>query len=100
MSNTTEILDPAQAAKAIYIDFEGRADRAPGLLGVFYAQGRKRPHEGRLVLRQDVVDDDLSPAAGELDLTWPGHVYHAQNRERPRDTRSMRSCVGQLHRTA
>jgi hypothetical protein len=83
VSNATDVLDPYQAANAIYIDFEGRAHRAPALLGVFYAEGSKRPDEDRLVLRQDVVADDLSPAAGMIDLTWAGHVYHAQNGARP-----------------
>jgi hypothetical protein len=34
-------------------------------------------------MRQDVVADDLSPAAGQLGLTWPGQLYRAQNRARP-----------------
>ena len=35
-----------------------------------------------MVLRQDVVAADLSPAAGMIDLTWPGHLYQTDNRER------------------
>lgn len=44
-----------EARRAIYVDFEGRKDLPPALLGVLYAEGRKASDD-RLVLRQDIVE--------------------------------------------
>jgi hypothetical protein len=55
-------ISQSEAARAIYIDFEGRTNELPVLLGVLYAEGRRHPDPHRLVLRHDVID----PAFGSL----------------------------------
>jgi len=45
----------ADARRAIYIDFEGEADKHPVLLGSLYAEGRKAD-ENRIVLHHSVLD--------------------------------------------
>lgn len=61
--NPKRILTPAEAGRAIYIDFEGRTDEAPALLGVLYAEG-KHASPDRLVLRHDVLDPAMAPLVG------------------------------------
>ena len=73
-------LTPAQAARAIYIDFESRADQPPAVLGVLYAEGRRRIDEGRVVLRQDVVDPNLVEAAGAVDLGGDDDLHRYDTR--------------------
>ena len=73
-------LTPAQAARAIYIDFESRADQPPAVLGVLYAEGRRRIDEGRVVLRQDVVDPNLVETAGAVDLGGDDDLHRYDTR--------------------
>jgi hypothetical protein len=69
------VLTPAEAANAIYIDFEGRQHQHPALLGVLYAEGKHSPDQGRVVLRQDIVGRDLWALERAIGLTWPCHLY-------------------------
>jgi hypothetical protein len=75
LSHVGNVLTPAQAANAIYIDFEGRQDQRPGLLGVLYAEGKHSPDQRRIILRHDIVGRDLCALEGAIGLTWPGLVY-------------------------
>jgi hypothetical protein len=67
-SDAKATLSLEQAERAIYIDFEGRKGETPALLGVLYAEGRAAS-PGRLVLRQDVLDESLWPLVGEVQLS-------------------------------
>jgi hypothetical protein len=65
--NAKQPMSIDEARRAIYIDFEGCQGEEPALLGVLYAEGRAAS-EGRLVLRQDVVDSALRPLVGFVDF--------------------------------
>lgn len=60
-------LTPEEAARAIYLDFEGCKDQAPSVLGVLYAEG-KASSPDRLVLRQDIIERGLWSAAGQIEV--------------------------------
>lgn len=74
----TRTLTPEQAAKAIYIDFEGRIDEPPALLGVLYAEGRKASPD-RLVMRHEILDPGLRELVGRavkqdrVIVSWSQH---------------------------
>jgi hypothetical protein len=68
-------LTAEQAGRAIYIDFERRKDRPPALLGVVYAEGRRRVDEQRVVLRQDIVEPALESVAGSVEPVDDGSFY-------------------------
>jgi hypothetical protein len=57
----SKTLTVAEADSAIYIDFEGAQDEPPVFLGALYAEGIKKPDQGRLVMRNDLVDWGFAP---------------------------------------
>jgi hypothetical protein len=63
-----QLLTREEAMRAIYIDFEGRRDEPPVLLGSLYFEGRSVPDPHRLVFRHDIVDRLLWPLAGEVTI--------------------------------
>lgn len=62
--STTTPISHDEALRAIYIDFEGRTNEPPVLLGVLYAEGRKIADQDRLVLRHDILDPVFEPLHG------------------------------------
>ena len=76
------ILTPSEAVRAIYIDFEGRKDEPPALLGSLYFEGRKTSDVDRLVLRHDILDPALQCLAGAVDLDGL-HRYDCYARSLP-----------------
>lgn len=64
-----EILTPAEAMRAIYIDFEGRKDEPPVLMGSLYYEGRVKSDPGRLIFRHDILDRTLQPLAGQIHVS-------------------------------
>ncbi len=77
-----QILTPAEAMRAIYIDFEGRKDEPPALLGSLYFEGRSTPDPDRLVFRHDILDPVLHGLAGALDISGP-YRYESHARTLP-----------------
>lgn len=58
-----DILTPEDARRALYIDFEGRKDEPPVLLGMLYATGRSFD---KIVLRHVVLNPALEPLVGAV----------------------------------
>lgn len=67
VDNAGATLTPEEARRAIYIDFEGRMNEPPALLGVLYAEG-KDASEDRLVLRHDILDPALKTLDEAVDF--------------------------------
>jgi hypothetical protein len=67
----SKTLTVAEADSAIYIDFEGAQDEPPVLLGALYAEGTKKPDQGRLVMRHDLVDWGFAPLPNAIRPQWP-----------------------------
>ena len=93
MGPTAEIT-PEEAERAIYIDFEGRRDREPVLLGVLYAEGRRRIDHSRLVLRHDLVDRRYRPLLRAFSELGEPSVHRYDTDQRSLD----RSIEGILQR--
>src|SRR5688572_2796089 len=85
--NDSAQMTPDEAARAIYIDFEGRKDEHPAVLGLLYAEGRAASPD-RVVLRQDVIDRALWPTVGWSTFSW---VYRYDT-----DARSLAQSVQEL----
>jgi hypothetical protein len=90
-NHITSTLTPDEAVRAIYIDFEKRKNGPPVLLGACYAEGRRRIDEGRVVMRQDVLEPSFGHLAGEISWSWPDHLYRYDS-----DGRSLRASLGEL----
>jgi hypothetical protein len=67
-NTVTKILSQAEVDNAIFLDFEGRKNQPPALLGVLSAEGKYQPHQDKLVMRQDVVASGLRSAENALTL--------------------------------
>lgn len=74
-----QLLTPDEARRAIYIDFEGRKNEPPVLLGSLYFEGRRTPDPERLVFRHDIVDPTLAPLADAVEITGL-HLYRCEAR--------------------
>ena len=92
-----QLLTPDEALRAIYIDFEGRTDEPPALLGSLYFEGRSTPDPDRLVLRHDVLDPSLYRLAGAVEISGP-YLYECLARTLPQAVHDLVRRAKNQHR--
>ena len=62
---TSDTLTPAEAERALYIDFEGCKDEAPVVLGILYGTGKAFD---KLVFRHLILDRDFADVVGKVEF--------------------------------
>lgn len=82
------MLSPAEAERAIYIDFEGTKTDPPSLLGSLFSPGRSKVDPDRLVYQLDILEPALAATQNA--------VVNNGNAELRSRVRSMASTIGEL----
>jgi len=69
-TSAKQTISPYEAQRALYVDFEGRKDEPPALLGAMYATGA-RFSDTRVVMSHYVVDPQLSRLGSAWTIDGP-----------------------------
>lgn len=85
-TNLSRALSPTEAARAIYVDFEGSRGDGPSLLGYSYDLDTTGSAVGRRVVQQVVLEEALAPLAAETHLKVPGYGCRAESVDAAIDT--------------